>query len=92
MASNLGLPEGFEVEYLPNEIPEGFEIEQQPAAQEEYDGPTISAYKPPTVLDNLKSAWQFVTEVPVAAFMEQKKDELEKFVFKWNKKITKLRN
>ena len=74
MASNLGLPEGFEVEYLPNEIPEGFEIEQQPAAQEEYDGPTISAYKPPTVLDNLKSAWQFVTEVPVAAFMEQKKD------------------
>jgi len=74
VASNLGLPEGFEVEYLPNEIPEGFEIEQQPAAQEEYNGPTISAYKPPTVLDNLKSAWQFVTEVPVAAFMEQKKD------------------
>ncbi len=77
MASNLALPEGFEVEYLSNEIPEGFELEQEPASteiQKEYNGPIISEYKAPTVLDNLKSAWQFVTEVPVAAFMEQKKD------------------
>ncbi|MBR3655277.1 MAG: zeta toxin family protein [Candidatus Gastranaerophilales bacterium] len=34
----------------------------------------ISAYKPPTVLQNLKNAWDFVTQVPVAAFMEQKQE------------------
>lgn len=39
-----------------------------------YNGPTISAYKPPTVIDNIKNAWKWTTEVPVAAFMEQKKN------------------
>lgn len=34
----------------------------------------ISAYKPPTVIENLKNAWDFVTQVPVAAFMEQKQE------------------
>lgn len=74
MASNLALPEGFEVEYLPNEIPEGFELEQKAEKKEEYNGPVMSSYKAPNVLDNLKSAWDFVTQVPVAAFLEQKKD------------------
>ena len=53
----------------------GYEPEQPKQVEEpEYNGPTISAYKKPNVLDNLKSAWDFVTQVPVAAFMEQKKD------------------
>jgi hypothetical protein len=30
MASNIGLPEGFEVEYMPNDLPEGFEVEYTP--------------------------------------------------------------
>lgn len=50
----------------------GFQAEQP--EEEPYNGPTISVYKKPTALDNLKSAWNFVTEVPVAAFMEQKKN------------------
>lgn len=74
MASNL-IPEGFEVEYSPNEIPEGFEIEEQ--KQEplgEFGYTEISTYKKPSVVDNLKSAFDFVTQVPVTAFQEQKKN------------------
>lgn len=79
MATNLELPEGFEVEYSPNEIPEGFEIEETPQVNNEQlygriGKPTyISAYKAPNVIDGLKNAWDFVTQVPYAAFMEQKR-------------------
>ena len=34
MADTLNLPEGFEVEYNPNEIPEGFELESTPETSE----------------------------------------------------------
>lgn len=45
-----------------------------PSVPQNYSGATISAYKPPTIMDRMKNAWQWTTEVPVAAFMEQKKN------------------
>ena len=37
MASNIGLPEGFEVEYTPNGLPEGFDIEYAPTVKSGID-------------------------------------------------------
>ena len=37
MASNIGLPEGFEVEYTPNGLPEGFDIEYAPTVKKGID-------------------------------------------------------
>ena len=45
-----------------------------PSIPQNYNGATISAYKPPSLMDRMKNAWQWTTEVPVAAFMEQKKN------------------
>ena len=45
-----------------------------PSVPQNYSGATISTYKPPTIMDRMKNAWQWTTEVPVAAFMEQKKN------------------
>ena len=35
---------------------------------------TISAYKPPSIMDRVKNAWSYLSEVPVAAFQEQTKN------------------
>ena len=48
-----------------------------PSIPQNYNGATISAYKPPSLMDRMKNAWQWTTEVPVAAFMEQKKNMQE---------------
>ena len=37
MASNIGLPEGFEVEYTPNGLPEGFDVEYAPTIKKGID-------------------------------------------------------
>ena len=51
-------------------------IDEEPKRQDfgKFGYTEISQYKEPNVIERLQSAWQFVTEVPVAAFMEQKKD------------------
>ena len=38
------------------------------------NGAVISAYKAPTVIERVKNAWEWTTQVPVAAFQEQHKN------------------
>ena len=38
------------------------------------NGAIISAYKAPTVIERVKNAWEWTTQVPVAAFQEQHKN------------------
>ena len=37
MASNIGLPEGFEIEYTPNGLPDGFDVEYEPTIKKGID-------------------------------------------------------
>jgi hypothetical protein len=69
MGSNLAIPEGFEIEAT-SEIPSGFQVESAP----KMNNATISAYKPPSVINNFKNAFKWVVETPRIAYQEGKQN------------------
>ena len=82
MASNLGLPEGFEIEYSPNSIPEGFEVVNEPKQKKGIGTPYDWA-------NNLRFAQEAALTAPINA-IKDKKSLKQAYQDKYNQRQAEL--